>query len=363
MSFPVTQTHPPQRTDPARLLVVRLGAMGDVLHTLPAVELLCEAWPETRVTWVVEPRWAPLLTGHPEFDVVPVPVKSWTRRWFASQSWREANRSIRGLRERRFDLAVVFHSLIKATMLARLAGPRETVGFDTANLREPLSRLLLDRQITANREHVVDKNLALVRELTGLRKERPNQVRLPAGDLSADLPQGEFVLTSPMAGWRSKEWPAEYFARLASLAWQQRGVPLVLDGAPNDRGTLQRIADQAPSGACVVHVSTVDELIGATRRASAVLGVDSGPLHLADLMGKPGVALFGPTEPKRNGPRNPKMRTLRRGDAATSYGREGRIADSMRALTPDDVWRELAEVIPPKPTLTLIGSPKETQAP
>jgi len=337
--------------------------MGDVLHTLPAVELLCEAWPETRVTWVVEPSWAPLLERHPDFDVLPIPLKRWTRRRLSPQSWRGVRDAVRGLRDRRFDLAVVFHPLIKATALARLARPKETVGFDTANLREPLSRLLLSRQITANREHVVDKNLALVRELTGLRKEAPNEVRLPPGDLSPDLPPGEFLLTSPLAGWRSKEWPPEYFARLAAKAWERRGIPLVLDGAPNDRKALQKISDLAPADACVVHISTLAELIGASRRASAVLGVDSGPLHLADLLGKPGVALFGPTDPKRNGPRNPKMRTLRRGDAPTSYGRESRIADSMRALTPDDVWSELADVIPPKPTLTLVGSPKETQSP
>lgn len=357
MSYPVTQ-----KPSPARLLVVRLGAMGDVLHTLPAVELLHRAWPESHITWAVEPRWAPLLEGHPGFEVFPAPVQRWTRDWSAPQSWKQAHLAIRELRDRRFDLAVVFHSLIKATVLARLAGPREVVGFDTANLREPISRFLLNRQITANREHVVDKNLALVRGLTGMLEEASAPPRLPAGEASTSLPVDDFLLASPVAGWTSKQWPPEFFARLAALAWEQRGLPLVLDGAPGDRQTLQSIAAQAPPGACVPHVSSIAQLLAATRRASAVVGVDSGPLHLADALGKPGVALFGPTDPNRNGPRGKSLAALRRADAQTTYRRETEIAASMRAISPEEVWSELASKLNSRPTLSVVGAPKEDES-
>ncbi len=342
--------------------MVRLGAMGDVLHTLPAVELLHEAWPKAQITWAVEPRWTPLIESHPGFDVFPAPVQRWTRNWLSPQSWREAQATLRDLRSRRFDLAVVFHPLIKATLLARLARPKAMVGFDTPNLREPLSRLLLNRQITANREHVIDKNLALVRGLTGLRKEAPDHVRLPPGKLSPHLPEGDYLLASPVAGWRSKQWPAEHFARLAALAWEQRGLPLVLDGVPADAQALQEIADSAPVGSCRLHLSSIEELIGATRRAAAVVGVDSGPLHLADALDKPGLALFGPTDPKRNGPRSRSLTVLRRADAPISYGREPEVAASMRALSPEQVWADLAPLFTSPPSLSVVGAPKETES-
>jgi heptosyltransferase-1 len=118
-------------------------------------------------------------------------------------------------------------------------------------------------------------------------------------------------------------------------------LPLVLNGGPADRQRLEAIAREAPAGSCVVNITSVAGLLGVTRRACAVVGVDSGPLHLAAALEKPGVALFGPTDPARNGPYGDTFTVLRSAQAVTSYKRESAVAASMQALEPEQVMEAL----------------------
>src|SRR5947208_2123430 len=159
---------------------------------------------------------------------------------------------------------------------------------------------------------------------------RPPRFRFPAGDSEGDLPTGDFVLASPLAGWASKQWPLDYYHQLADCLRDQLDLPLVLNGPP---------------GSGLPHISGLPGLIHATRRAAAVIGVDSGPIHIAAALGKPGVAIFGPTDPARNGPYGDTVRVLRSASAATTYKRTCSIDDSMRAITPDDVFDALKPVL------------------
>ena len=324
--------------------------MGDVIHTLPALALLRRALPKAEITWAMEPHWRPLLEGNPAVDrIVEVPLKRWRGSLLSGQT-RAGFRALRAqLGSSQFDLAIDFQGLLKSAILGRAAKPRRLAGFARAELREGLAAWFYTDGFPANRRHVVDKNLALVRAIAGAPDGRAPAAFLPAGERRADLPAGDFVLASPLAGWKSKQWPPERYADLAELAWAQRRLPLVFDGAPADRAYLEAIAAQAPEGSCRVHVSSLPELIGATRAARAVVGLDSGPLHLAAAIGQVGVALFGPTDPERNGPHGGRFRVLRWPDADTSYKREDRFAPSMLALTPEGVWGELTRVLDARP--------------
>jgi heptosyltransferase-1 len=173
----------------------------------------------------------------------------------------------------------------------------------------------------------VDRNVELA--MAAGAKVRCMETPMPAGKPEGDLPAGPFVLTSPMAGWVSKQWPAEYFAELARLI---APVPLVLNGAPGAEKELRAIAGNAR-----IHLSGIEGLIDATRRAAAVVGVDSGPLHIAAALGKPGVAIFGPTDPARNGPYGGTITVLRDGAAVTTYKRESTVSSCMRAIEPAQV--------------------------
>ncbi|MEO8593611.1 MAG: glycosyltransferase family 9 protein [Candidatus Solibacter sp.] len=316
-----------------RVLVVRLGAMGDILHTLPAVAWLKQIRPQWELTWLVEPRWSPLLEGNPTVDRV-MPLR------------RESLAGIldtrRQLRVMNFDTAVDFQGLLKSALPAAASGARERWGFDASQVRESLAARFYTHRICASAAHVVERNLELAAACSGVaHADGPRAFPLPEGTVSTGLPAGDFVLASPLAGWASKQWPMEHYGALAARLREELGVPLVLDGPPG--------ADFTMVEAAMAHHSTLPELIYATRRATAVVGVDSGPLHLAAALGKPGVAIFGPTDPARNGPYGRSLRVLRTAGVATTYKRGAQIDESMRGISPDAVFGALRECLGRRP--------------
>ena len=307
-----------------RILVVRLGAMGDIVHALPAVASLKHGFPGWQVTWVVEPRWAPLLEANPFVDRVVL----LDRRSGAglARAWRE-------LRAERFGFAVDFQGLIKSELVACAARTERIYGLDRSLAREPLAAMFYSDRVPARSVHRVDRNLELAAAAgasTALRS-----FPLPPGRAEGTLPVGAFVLASPLSGWPAKQWPLDYYARFAERLRRETGVPLVLNGPPSAREALAGVAG------AMLHLSSIEGLIDATRRAAAVVGVDSGPLHVAAGLGRPGVAIFGPTDPAQTGPYGATFTVLRSPNAVTSYKRRNEIDPSMRAVTPDAVFDAL----------------------
>ena len=307
-----------------RILVVRLGAMGDVIHALPAVASLKNTFPGARITWVVEPRWAPLLEANPFVDRV-TPLRRGTARGIL-ESWRE-------IRTERYDFAVDFQGLIKSAVTAACARPARIFGFHRSQARERAAALFYSDEVSSASGHVVDRNLDLAAAAGATAALRV--FPLPPGAPEGHLPHGDFVLASPLAGWRGKQWPLACYAALAERLRTDLGMALVLDGPPSAAAELAQVAGANP------HSSGLPGLIHATRRAAAVVGVDSGPMHLAAALGRPGVAIFGPTDPARNGPYASRMRVLRSPAAATTYKRSEKIDSSMFQITPDEVFESL----------------------
>lgn len=311
-----------------RVLVVRLGAMGDILHALPAVSALRVSFPEASISWAAAPRWRDLLHGNPLVDeLLEIDRRSaagWLRSW-------------RALRRARFDLAVDFQGLWQSALVATIARATRIVGYERAQARERGAAVFYTDTVHAMASHVVDRNLELAAAAGALR--RVHEFPLPAGRPEGALPEGPFVLASPLAGWVSKQWPLEHYRELAREIRERMGLALVVNGPPGSERLLRGIAG------AVVHVSSVAGLIDATRRAAAVVGVDSGPLHLAAALGKPGIAIYGPTDPARNGPYGQAIATLRDASAPTSYAREREIAASMRAITPAQAGAALRQAL------------------
>ncbi len=300
--------------------------MGDIVHALPAVASLKQSFPDAHLTWVIEPQWAALLEGNPFVDRVVL-----LRRRNASgllASWRE-------LRSAPFDFAVDFQGLLKSAVVAAAARPRHIFGWDRSQLREPAAGVFYTHRALSASAHVVDRNLDLAAAAGASQAVRV--FPLPAGRPEGPLPEGAFVLASPLAGWRAKQWPLENYLGLAGLLSAECHLPLVLNLPPAaSPGTAEGIWP---------HSSGLAGLIDATRRAAAVVGVDSGPMHLAAALGKPGVALFGPTDPVRNGPYGGSLRVLRWPAAQTTYKRLDAIDESMRRITPQEVFESLCATL------------------
>jgi heptosyltransferase-1 len=291
--------------------------MGDILHTLPAVATLRRSFPNSLITWLIEPRWRPLLDGNPAVDA----VAEFDRAGGLGGMWRSA----RALRGRGFDLGIDFQGLIKSAAAMRLAGPPSRWG--RSSPRESAARIFYTDTAGVGEGHIVEQHLELATAAGAV--DRDVSFPLPPGLPEGVLPEGPFILASPFAGWVSKQWPIGNYAELAKIL----SLPLVLNVPPGAHDKLPQSVG--------IHVSGIAGLIDATRRAAAVVGVDSGPLHLAAALGKPGVAIFGPTDPARNGPYGGSLTVLRTPGAETTYRRGRNYAASMRVITPTQIAESL----------------------
>ena len=307
----------------ARVLVVRLGAMEDVIQTLPAVASLKHGIPHSKITWIVEKRWSALFEGNPYVD----------RTIFLDRgslggilgAWRD-------LRSSHYEFAVDFQGLIKSAAIAAIARPERIFGFASPLVREWPAAWCYSNKTRSTSVHMVDLNLDLAAAAgaSSLLRTFP----LPPGRPEGRLPSGDFVLASPLAGWGAKQWPLEFYADLGKRLRREFGLKLVLNAAESVE------VDGADP-----HISGLPGLLDATRRATAVVGVDSGPLHLAAALGKTGIAMYGPTDPARNGPYGGTFTVLRSPDAVTTLKRTTDPHPSMRAISPATVFEALAKVL------------------
>jgi heptosyltransferase-1 len=245
------------------------------------------------------------------------------------QSWLK-------LRRIRPGVAIDFQGLIQSALVARASRPIYVVGRHRSQVREPLAALFYTQQVRTSGAHCVEANLELASAAGATRLT--DQAWIPPGKPEGDLPNGEFVFASPFAGWASKQWPLANYGRLAQEL-RAEGLQLVVNVPPGFREKL------APMAELRIHESGLPGLIDGTRRATAIVGVDSGPMHLAAALGKPGVAIFGPTDPLRNGPFHSRLTVLRTENACTTYRRGEEIDASMSAITVKQVKEALLRSI------------------
>jgi heptosyltransferase-1 len=307
------------------ILIVRLGAMGDILHALPALNSLRLSFPGHSIYWVVASKWSPLLEGNPGITTL-IPFE---RHGFHKviDAWRQ-------LRPLRPERALDFQGLIQSALVGRASRPRAFFGFSRTAARERLASLFYTHPVTPSSVHVVDRNLELAHAAGAT--HAASLPWIPLGRPEGELPGEPFVLCNPFAGWTGKQWPIDRYDVLARLL-EPHGLRLVLN-VPIERAV-------EVSGLRHVHIyhSSLYGLIDATRRATAVVGLDSGPLHLAAALQKPGVALFGPTDPTRNGPYQGRISVIRPECVATTYRRDNTIHPSMAAIAVDRVLDALLQ--------------------
>ena len=309
-----------------RILIVKLGSIGDVVHTLPALALLRRAMPGARVTWVVERSAAEILRDNPIVDrLVVIDTKrlrrasAWSGFGVAAESVHEAGMQLGDLRAGGYDVALDFQGLLKSALVARLGGARRVVGFAPPALREPASRFLYTETIRVRaRMNVIDKNIALVCGALAIEpptREIAYQFPLgisPAHELEAESiinpaddgfesGEAEFVILNPAGGWSTKLWEPERFGQLAHALWRAEGLRSIVTHGPGEAELARRVRDAG--GGAPIHIAapSLRGFVALARRARVYVGGDTGPTHLAVAAGTPVVGLFGPTEWWRNG--------------------------------------------------------------
>jgi len=306
-----------------KALVVRLSAIGDVVHTLPALAALHRHGWETG--WIVEPPARPLLEGNPSLS------RLWPAPPARVSAWGVAHRVLADLRAKEYDVAIDFQGLWKSATWARLAGAGRVVGLSRPWRREPASAVLLGETaaLPPGIDHVIDENLALLRPL-GIDEVGAREFPLPAaaaereaiGRALAAIGLERFAILNPGGGWPSKLWPAESYGALAR-ALRDRGLPSLVTWGPGEEGLADRVVAASEGAARRAFPTTLMEYVELARRAGLVVAGDTGPLHLACAVGVPAVALFGPTDPSRNGPFSPRDLVVRP-PSLEEAGRRGR---------------------------------------
>ena len=280
-----------------RLLVVRLGSLGDLVHTLPAVAALRRTFPDAIIDWLVD---AP----HREFlALVPVISSLVVLRDRTSRAWLEARST---LRARHYDAALDFQGLLKSAALARLSGARRVIGFDRQSLRERTAApFYTERVETGEGRHVIEKNLRLAAAIgadTSTLEFPLRHVTAPAIDAITAEADAPLALINPGAAWPNKRWPPDRFGRVAAHLRSRCGLlPIVLWG-PGERAIGEAIVTASGGAARLAPATTLVDLVAAARAARLMVSGDTGPMHIAAAVGVPVVALFGPTNPRRNGP-------------------------------------------------------------
>jgi lipopolysaccharide heptosyltransferase I len=299
---------------PQRLLVIRLSAFGDVIHTIPAVVALRDALPRTEIAWAVEPPYAELVEIVAGVKAIPVSLKRWSISRILA-----ARRDVR-----RFDTAIDFQGLIKSALIARVSGARDRYGFAQDVIREKPAAWFVNRHGTIDRsKHVVEWNVELARTFAPAIAVAPAVDFAPfAEDASGGLARlANRVVLLPGAGKPGKQWPVERFAELATRI----GSEALVVWGPGEEGLARAI------GAEVAPATNFRELAFVLKRARLVIGADTGPLHLAAALGTPLIGLYGPTDPARNGPYGQLDRVV------SSYS----STKSMDDISVDDVLRIL----------------------
>lgn len=324
---------------PNRILIVRLSAIGDVLHGMPVLCALRDALPGAYLAWVAEPRGAELLRGHKALDELVVVPRGWLR------SMREVLNLRARLRHLRFDAAVDLQGLSKSAIAAWLSGAPVRIGFESPQGRE-ISPWLNNVRVLATAPHVVDRNLQLLAPLgiepAGARfdvPESPGAAATAARILQSHHLPDRFVLVNPGAGWPPKVWPAARFAEVVRVLGQRRGLrSLVVWAGEQEHAWADEIVDASNGFAVLAPPTTLVELAAIARRAALCISADTGPLHLAAAVDTPCVGLFGPVSAKRNGPYGAASVSVQKVClTGSSRARRNAGGESMRAITVDDV--------------------------
>lgn len=336
-----------------RLLIVRLSAMGDVIHTLPAAQALREAYPEAMIGWIIEERWVELLCApgaakrgarsaqRPLVDWVhTVNLKGWRKSLFSLHGLEPMARVWNDVRSAGYQVAIDLQGAIRSAVLARWSGA--PVVYGTREPRESAAALWYTRQITTRGKHVIEQGLSVVESLVG------KKLAVPAAQFARDVGAEEriedrlrefgiekFAILNPGAGWGAKRWPAERYGQVAR-ALAKCGVQSVVNYGPGEED-LARASEAASEGAARAFQLSISELIALTRRAKLFIGGDTGPLHLAAALRVPVVAIFGPTDPARNGPYGTRSVVLRNPASTTTHARNPRSDEAMLAIGVENV--------------------------
>lgn len=280
------------------VLIVRLGALGDIVHTIPAVAAIRKAFADAQIDWLVDRKHRDIV------DLVTVVDRVIAIDSNSLAGWSEA---IRLIRQTKYNAAIDLQGLLKSAVFARASGADHVIGFSIYHLREKTARPFYSTTADVDEEHIILRNLRLLRAIDVETTEIAFPLRVPDSDavkqLRERIPADRAIaLINPGAAWPNKRWPPEHFGGLASFIRDECHMTPVILWGPGEESLAEGVVTVSAGAAVKAPATRVTDIVALARAASLFVSGDTGPLHIAAAVGTPIVALFGPTDPARNGP-------------------------------------------------------------
>lgn len=340
------------------VLIVRTSALGDIVHGMPVAAALKARYPACRLTWLVEERYRGLIEGLACVDrCVSVRFQSGYPAGSAAERAKRHVALVRWLRRARFDASIDVQGLVRSGVLGLLSRATIRIGFPREHLREPVSALFSNVRPSdvPARAHVIDRNLALLRPL-GIRS-RCRDVPLAASRRAKERLARYFcdvegedrlprVALQPAAGWSSKQWAPQGYARIGDRLVEEAGARVFVLWGPGERSIAEAVKGRMRRPARLVPDMGVESLMAFVGACDLLVGGDSGPLHLACALGVPVVGLYGPSDPVRNGPFRGVYRVVAaRVGCGPCYRRSCSEPVCMASIDPDAVWDAVRGVL------------------
>jgi heptosyltransferase-1 len=341
-------------TEP-RLLVVRLGSLGDIVHTFPAVAGLRESFPKAEIVWLTHPRWKALVESS------ALATEIWETE---TRSYASVREIIGRIREKQFTSAIDYQGLWKSAMLPFFGGIPQRIGFSSQTIREFGVPILYTDRVRSTLTHIADQNGELSQRAGARNGAAPVALAVPSIQevfvlqLLRGVSIERYVVLSPAGGWRSKCWPPDRYGALCRRIRDTLGMRCVLNYGPGEENLVAEIKSASGEGDPIAYNGSLEQLMALLRNATCIVGGDTGPLHLAVALGTPAVAIFGPTDPGRNGPHrmgNRSERTvpvdivLRSPNAVTTYKRGDQPDPSILEIDTDSVFDAVRRQVESRP--------------
>ncbi len=296
-----------------KILIVKLGSIGDIVHTLPTLSAIRKAIPQAEITWVVESRTSEILRDNPTLDrLIELDTKAVRRRLVSGETLLYLLQQLRQLNASPFDVAIDFQGLIKSALIMFLSKAKRRCGFVRSALREKQSRFLLNQTFAVpSRSHVIVKNLTLAEKALDISVPiSPYDFEFPIcvsteheneADKAIETIGHNFAILNPGGGWYTKLWSPERFGLLADALWNNYKIKSAVTYGPGEEEPALRVVNSSESKQAHAINLSLKGFYSLAKCASLYVGGDTGPTHLAVAAKTPIVGLFGPTEWWRNG--------------------------------------------------------------
>lgn len=346
------------------ILIVRLGALGDIIHTLPAVYAIRKKYPEIRIDWIAEARSSEILKNCTFIDsIIEIDTKKWRKNIYnpslTLSTVKEISNIIGIMKKRKYHIAIDFQGLIKSGLIAFLSGAKTSAGFDREHLREPLSRIFITNHFSPEKKdvHIIEKNFSLLKSIGIESKVLPfkNGLRLlGAEDIKEQTLkkyklneiQGQTVGIYPGGGWQTKLWESGKYASLIQKIQRIKGINVVLIAGKGEDKIISEIIEKLDSKPLCITGTSIKELSAILSFVDIIIGPDTGPLHLAAILGTSAVGIFGPSSPLRNGPYWGKHKIVHKAfPCSNCYKRDCSDLRCLKELTVQSVYDAFNELL------------------